>query len=315
MANLHKPGNLEQAGWDPSRNLQILPVNKRTTFYLVAAPDADVFTDDEDTAATSAGDSDDKAAHRDGSLSGWEKSQTIRKVTVAAKGLGTTQLHAQVDGVDVIAPLTIRVTSNPDARQVGAAKAEVTPELRSEIQGLPLREAVLRVAEDQMNSHVSETSGFGVYNMDAKLDWCGGFVYWCWDQACAIQGVENPFGGSNTVLWSPQRAIHWAMQDTTPGQLLRYAGESPMDGKGRQEFHDIGWNGYDLKPGDVVLLRQTNAVGWKHVCMVQSTSGRTVLTQNGNQGLPKSIKLVERSLDTKLGDGSFALVFIAVMRA
>ena len=72
----------------------------------------------------------------------------------------------------------------------------------------------MRVAEDQMHSAISQTTkGFGVYDMDATLDWCGGFWYWCWNQACAIKGFENPFGASNTVLWSPQRAIHWAMQD------------------------------------------------------------------------------------------------------
>ena len=86
-----------------------------------------------------------------------------------------------------------------------------------------------------------------------------------------------------------------------------------MDGKGRQEYRDVGWNGYELKPGNVVLLREGHAAGWKHVCMVHSVDGSHVETIDGNQGLP-SIKLVNRSLDTRLPDGSPKLVFVTVMR-
>lgn len=314
MAHLRKPGSSDQPGFDSKRNLQVLALNQRTQFYLVAGAGLDVFTDDDTCADVITGGSDDAKAHRDASLSGWEKEQVIRRLTVVGNSLGSTKLHAQLDGRDWIAPLTIRVINDSSCRQVGKATAQVTPELRAEIQRLSLREAVMRVAEDQMNSAISQTSGFGVYDMDVTLDWCGGFAYWCWNQACAIKGFENPFGGSNTVLWSPQRAIHWAIQDTTPAQLLRYKGVSPMDGRGRQEYREVGWNGYDLKPADIVLLREGHAAGWKHVCMVHSVDGRNVETIDGNQGKP-SIKLVNRSLDTKLPDGSPKLVFVAIMRA
>ena len=314
MAHLRKPGFGDQVGFDSNRNLQILAINQRTNFYLVAGADLNVFTDDANCADVVLGKSDATAIKKDATLSSWEKSQEIRPLTIVGKSLGSTTLRAQLDGRDWIAPLTVRVLNDKSCRQVGKATAQVTPELRAEIQSLPLRDAVIRVAEDQMHSAISQTSGFGVYDMDAKLDWCGGFAYWCWNQACAIQGQENPFGGSGTVLWSPQRAIHWAMQDATPAQLLRYKGISPMDGKGRQEYREIGWHGYDLRRGDVVLLRQAHAGGWKHVCMVHSVDGRSIVTIDGNQGLP-SIKLVNRSLDDKLPDGSPKLVFVAVMRA
>ncbi len=314
MAHLRKPGFGDQVGFDSNRNLQILAINQRTNFYLIAGADLNVFTDDANCADLVFGKSDATAIKKDATLSSWEKSQEIRPLTIVGKSLGSTTLRAQLDGRDWIAPLTARVLNDKSCRQVGKATAQVTPELRAEIQRLPLRDAVIRVAEDQMYSAISQTSGFGVYDMDAKLDWCGGFAYWCWNQACAIQGGENPFGASNTVLWSPQRAIHWAMQDTTPAQLLRYKGISPMDGKGRQEYREIGWNGYELKPADIVLLRETNAGGWKHVCMVHTVEGRSIKTIDGNQGLP-SIKIVTRSLDTLLPDGSPKLVFVAVMRA
>lgn len=313
MANLHKPGYSDRRGYDAGRNLQVMSVNKRTAFYLVAGAGLDVFTDDEDIAVASTGASDSAGAHKDQTLSGWEKDQVIRVITLVAKSAGTTTLRATLNGNDWIAPLTIRVINDETCRQVGKAKAQVTPELRAELQRMPLRDAVIRVAEDQMHSAVAQTSGFGVYNMESNMDWCGGFAYWCWEQACAIKGEENPFGGSNTVLWSPQRAIHWAMQDTTPAQLLRYAGVSPMDGKGKQEYREIGWNGYNLKPADIVLLRAGTAAGWKHVCMVHEVNGRALETIDGNQGSP-SIKLVQRSLDQTVTDGSYQLVFLAVMR-
>jgi hypothetical protein len=308
---LRKPGSGSEAGFDSARNLQILAVSQRTKFYLVAGGDLEVFTDDDTCAQVVAAGSDDASAHKDGALSGWEKAQVIRPLTVIAKSIGSTTLRAQLNGSDWIAPLTIRVITDMSCRQVGKATAQVTPELRAEIQGLSLRAAVMRVAEDQMNSAVSRTSGFGVYDMSANLDWCGGFAYWCWKQACAIQGIENPLGGSNEVLWSPQRAIHWAMKDTTPAQLLRYKGRSPMDGVGQQEYREIGWNGCGLQPGDIVLLREVNATGWKHVCMVHAVNGRDIETIDGNQGLP-SIKVVGRSLDTRLPDGSPKLVFVAL---
>ncbi len=314
MAHLRKPGYSDLSGFDSSRNLQVLAINQRTNFYLVAGSDLNVFTDDESCAEVIVGAPDGAAARKDQTLTGWEKAQEIRPLAVVGKSLGSTTLRAQLAGRDWVAPLTIRVLNDKTCRQVGKATAQVTPELRLEIQGLSLREAVIRVAEDQMHSAISQTSGFGVYDMDPKLDWCGGFAYWCWNQACAIKGEDNPFGSSNTVLWSPQRAIHWAMQPATPAQLLRYKGISPMDGQGRQEYREIGWNGYDPRRGDIVLLRDGHAAGWKHVCMVHSVDGRSIVTIDGNQGMP-SIKLVNRSLDALLPDGSPKLVFVAVMRA
>ena len=314
MTHLRKPGHADQAGWDAGRNLQILPVTKRTTFYLIAGAGLTVSTDDENCAVVQAGDSDDARAHKDSELSAWEASQVIRRLTVVGKSTGSTLLRARLDGRDYIAPLTVLVTTNPDARQVGKSCGEVTSELRAELQSLPLRDAVMRVAEDQMHSAVSGTSGFGVYNMTSDLDWCGGFAFWCWEQACTIKGEPNPFGGSNKVLWSPQRALHWAIQESTPGQILRWAGSSPMDGKGKQEYREIGWNNYALQPADIVLLRKQSAGGWKHVCMVHSTTGQTVETIDGNQGAPRSIKIVQRSLDSKTPDGACELVFIAVKR-
>lgn|GEM_PF-2659852 len=314
MANLHKPSNVDQRGYDASRNLQVMSLNQRTTFYLVAGAGLDVFTDDENVAVASAGASDSKQAHKEGSLSDWEKDQVIRVIGLTAKSPGTTLLRATQDGSDWIAPLSVRVIGDSTCRQVGKAKAQVTPELRRELMDMSLRDAVIRVAEDQMCSAIAQTSGFGVYNMADDLNWCGGFAYWCWDQACAIRGEANPFGTSNKVLWSPERAIDWGIRDTSPVEVLRYAGSSPMDGTGKQAYHDVGWNGCELRRADVVLVRSEKASGWRHVSLIHRISGRQLETIDGNQYKPK-IKLVQRSLDSKISNGAYEYAFLAVMRA
>ena len=65
MAHLRKPGQSDQAGFDSSRNLQILAINQRTSFYLVAGGGLQVSTDDTTCAEVVAGNADDVGAHKD----------------------------------------------------------------------------------------------------------------------------------------------------------------------------------------------------------------------------------------------------------
>ena len=116
MAHLRKPGSDDVSGFDSTRNLQILQVSKKTRFYLVAGGDLDVFTDDESCAEVIGGGTDDVKAHGDRSLTGWEKSQVIRTLTVVGKSTGSTMLHAQLNGSDWIVPLTIRVMNDTSCR-------------------------------------------------------------------------------------------------------------------------------------------------------------------------------------------------------
>jgi hypothetical protein len=234
-------------------------------------------------------------------------------ILVAKTGDGQTALRAQLNGSDWVKPITIQLVSDQNWRRVGKAEGEVSRELRQELQRLDLRDAVLRIAEDQMHSSIaSRSDGFGVYDCDPSYNWCGAFAHWCWKQAAAIKGVQNPFGANNNVLLSPQKAISWAMREDTPLQLLRYQGGNPMTGKGTQEYREIGYNGYFLERGDIVLLREGSASGWKHVCMINSVNGSQLQTMDGNQGKGQSIKLVKRSLDDKVADGSPKLVFVHV---
>jgi uncharacterized cupin superfamily protein len=315
MAHFRKIGTREQAGYDEESGSQILPTGQITTFYLVAGADCVVTVDDESVAKVTAGSGDDKAAHSSGSLTAWEKSQVIRKVTVQASNkTGYTTMHALLNGQDFAQQIGISVMTDQNWRQVGKGLGECSPTVREELQAMSLREAVIRVANDQMQSAIScRSTGFGVYNIDTQYDWCGAFAYWCWAQAAFIHGDSNPIGSKSTVLWSPQRAIDWAMEPTSSGQLLRYKGPSPMSGKGSQEFRDLGWNGYELEAGDIVLVREGHAGGWKHVCLVENADSSTVYSIDGNQGAPQSIRRRERSLTELLPDKSHKLVFVHVI--
>jgi len=312
MAHFRKIGTRDQAGFDADTGRQLLPRGKETIFYLVAGPDLSVEVADESVATVYSGKGDDKSAHRIGALTQWENSQIVRKVTVkAGMSIGVTKLRAVKDGNDWAESIEIQVTTDPDYREVGKGLGECSPDLREALQAMSLREAVIRVAEDQLHSAIScRSTGFGVYNIDKSYDWCGAFAYWCWAQAAFIQGIQNPLGPKGSVLWSPQRAIDWAMDPTTSGQVLRYKGASPMTGNGKQEYREIGWSGYDLDAGDIVMVRAGNAGGWKHVCLVESVEGDIVHSIDGNQGNPQCIALRDRSLSALLPDRSTALAFV-----
>ncbi len=292
------------AGFDDNRNLQVLPIGTRTEFRLVdenGEDDIEAWADDEDILEAKA-------------VSG---SRTARhKVTLRGKSIGTTRLRFVRRGLILASPaLTVSVVPDPNARQVGITGAAGV-EMQRELQGLTLRQAVLRVAEDQLHSALcTNSNGFGVYSGagQGSYDWCGLFAYWCWRRAAATKGVSNPFGESNEVLASVQKAIHWAMRSDTPGQLLRYEGASPMDGKGNQEYVEIGWNNNYLEPGDIVLLRTGNASGWKHISMIYSKGITDIDTIDGNQGAGQCIKIRKGfDIDQLLPDRSHARVFIHV---
>lgn len=315
MAHFRKIGTYEQAGYDSAQSRQLLPRGKETTFYLVAGPHLTVEVDDPTIVTLTTGADDDRGAHRSHALTEWENAQNVRKVKVkAGMALGSTTLRAKLNGADFAEPIEIEIVNNNDWREVGQSLGECSAGLREELQAMSLRDAVIRVAEDQLRSAVScRSTGFGVYNIDANLDWCGAFAYWCWAQAAAIQGVANPAGDRRTVFWSPQRAIDWAMDPSSAGLALRYRGASPMTGRGRQEYIEVGTGGVSLEAGDIVLVRDKNASGWKHVALVEWTDGDVVASIDGNQGAPTCIKRRERSLSKKLADGSTALAFVHLL--
>jgi hypothetical protein len=290
----------DRSGYDEENYSLVMSKGRLPTeFYLIAGADLQVKVDDPSVVELNAGAGDDKAAHRGQGLDAWENAQVCRKVTLKALDEGSTTLRALGDTGDMIKPLPITVVANAMCRKVGKALGEVTTEFRQKLQGLSLRAAVIEIAVDQMNSAMSRTDGFGTYLPEKSYDWCGSFVYYCWAQACAIKGVTNPFGAEQKVLWSPQRAIEWGRK--SPTVTLYRADDNKLG--------DVA----DLDVGDVVLLRTDSPPApnvWKHVCMVYSISGDTIRTIDGNQGLPMSIKRVERSFKKKITNGLFELAFV-----
>jgi hypothetical protein len=268
-------------GFDASRGLEVVRQHHTAEIGLSDCDDGvDVFVGDWRIATTEI---KPPSQH--------EKAKKTRTVKVKGGAAGSTRLYA-TDGIGVIFDsLDVTVVTDRYSRRVGKDPANISTDIRQQAQGLSLRDAVMLVAEDQMNSSVTAGSGFGVYG-PSKYDWCGFFVYWCWDMAAALKGVANPFGSDNWTLASPIRAVSWAMRDDSPGQVLHYeGGDEFKGGKQKQEWREFGYNGYQLERGDVVLLHR------KHVCMVDSVSGNTIRTMNGNQGTGHSIKIVDRNVN------------------
>ncbi len=313
MAHLRTIPGDEESGFDAARSLLVLPERQTRNVFLVAGADLEVSIEDEETAILLRERGAQRWETRSSDLTAWERSQGMRCLRVRGVRHGSTVLHArQADGRDWVQPLTIRVVHDPDARQA-SAPAAVTPELRRELQSLSLREAVLRVAEDQMNSLIGRRGGgFGRY-LSGDLNWCGAFAHFCWQVAATGKGVANPFGGNKDVLLSPQKAIHWVCGNPSKAILLRYRGADPMTGTGSVALTQIG-EANPVQPGDVCLLRNANDDGWRHVAMVyKAPVGDSFRTLDGNQGAPRCIRTVARELDTPARGTAYKHAFVHLL--
>lgn len=322
MAGITTLPNQSQ-GFDSARNQLVLPVNSSATVYLVAGSGLTVSVGDTDLVRFTAGAGDDKGAHNRG-LDTWSNAQELRKIVIrSGSKTGATLLYAKTEqGYDFIAPLKIYVVMNAEARRA-ADKGEIEPELRAELQKLSLRQAVLRIADDQLHSRVvTNDQGIRLYHLPEGYGrlWCGAFAYWCWDQACLAKGVPNPFGKSCEPLLSPQKAIHWGMQPGTPGQLLQYEGVDPMVPLKKQgppqQLRMNGYNNNWLEPGDIALWRSGSQYQFKHVSFVAKVKGTMFDDYNGNAydaGTGSALAYIrDHDMTTKQPDGSYRVFFLHV---
>ncbi len=321
MAHLLKFPN-DSGGYDKNRNLLVMPQNSQSTFYLVAGQGLNVDSTDESIFQTTAKVTDDSGAHKMSGLTVWEKSQNIRKILLnSGANTGVAQLTAKDDGGrDQIRSLEVMVVADPHARRI-SDNGEIESSLRKELDQMSLRQAVLRIAEDQISSRVkTNAQGCDLYHLNpayGKL-WCGAFAYWCWAQAALVKKVPNPFGEKNEPLLSPLKAIDWGMREETPGVLLQYKGPNPMTMRGPpQPLLEIGDNGHFLEPGDIALWRVGHAMGFKHVSFVESVNGKSFVDINGNAydaGSGSALaKISHDDINRKLSDGSYKCFFLHVM--
>jgi len=316
MSHLRASVTGSSSGFDSSRNLLVLPINGTIDLYLVAGADLEPVLEGEAVAVAERKTSKGEQSSRE--LDAWERANGIRAFTFRGKTLGNGTFRARTRGttIDQIAPLTVRVTANKDNRQAGdgpKGQPVISPELRLELAALPFRDALVRLAEDQMNSAIGHEpkGGFGCYGLAAKNslgqpnNWCGAFVHWLYKRVAEIKGVRNPFGDDVNTLASPQKAIGYALHRPDDLTLVQFAGTDPYGwswppnkdkhGKAVGDHPALKAEMVPVTPvsgppmtGDVCLVRASAdpAKGWKHVCMVLTTPNASgqFYTFDGNQG-------------------------------
>jgi hypothetical protein len=323
MAHVRNLPGMNDNGFDSTNDLLVLPVGKTSDLYLVdTSPLGTAVVADDPGVATVLEKDETRLLGNSKKLRPDERGNPVSRLTVKGLRVGSTTLRSQrTVGSEAIDPIEVRVVPDPDYRQAGEKRA-ITPEFRAELQGMELRDAVLRVAEDQMNSKIGRNGGgFGRY-AEKQYDWCGAFAWYCWDAACDAHGVPNPFGAKYNSLLSVQKAISWALQ-TDSCTILRYKGGDPYGNsfttgkplaKGQQEtqeYIEIG-PANPVEPADIVLVRAGTANGWKHVALVEKTpDGNTVESIDGNQGNP-CIRRRSRNMKEKIGGKDYTLVFLHV---
>ncbi|MCK8785264.1 hypothetical protein M0638_12800 [Roseomonas sp. NAR14] len=293
-------------------DLLVVPRGGSASLLLVAGAELTPKMGDEGIAGLSEGKV--SAQERNSAeLTGWERSQDLRKLVVTGRTLGRTTLNAYLNGsTPWVREMAIEVVGDPEARRAGE-KAFMTDSIKREVAALSFRKALVRVAEDQMNSKIGRTAngGDGRYGLKAGMQWCGAFVHWCYQAVGSVKG-GNPLGGNVNTLASPEKAIGWTLHNPTLAEVLRYAGPDPYgwswdavpkaDAKAlvQKDYVDID-GAHPVRMGDVCLIRSNDPpkpkpgeqpkpksagmMYWKHVCMVVDPPGEDgkFTTIDGNQ--------------------------------
>jgi hypothetical protein len=320
----------DTVGFDEQRDLLVLSLRQTTNLYLPKFTDQPVTVRSADPAvATVASTTDLTDAQKKSALPSSPDSRFggvgpsavlnwfgMNKIVVRGESVGETQLIAELPGQNPWqSPTKVVVVGNLASRQVD--RGACTASLQQDLQTMSLRDAAVRIAQDQVNSSFTKDGkGDARYDLPTGLpstDWCGAFLYWCYQRASAIKGVGNPLGPINDVVLSPQKAIGWALVNPLTATVLRYKGlalfqwgaKRPL---AKQDQLIDAVPGTNLLPGDICLLR--NDGNWQHVCLVcDPGDGDMFLTLDGNQGSP-SMKMVKRDWNARLGNGTYAHVFV-----
>ncbi|MBL8586947.1 MAG: hypothetical protein JNK46_00320 [Methylobacteriaceae bacterium] len=324
MAHLLKLPN-DSAGYDRDAYALTMTKNATSVFYLVASdgltPKVTAAAGEEASDIVSAA-ADSKGVaelQTNKYVSEWERGQSLKRIVLRSGGkTGQARLRAQLeDGRDWIKPLPIFVVEDRYGRR-GSDTSGVEPEFAKELELLPIRKAIARLAAEQMASKVrTNAEALDAYHHpypnppDDK--WCGSFVAWCWNLLSKLR-KDVPAGlfGSGDPLRSPEKAIDWAVKNSGKFKLLRYEGPNPMTLKEKVAYAEIGADGVTPQCGDVVLWRNKSGfrgddpakgvLGFQHVALLESFSGKTFVDINGNAydaDAASPFARIEHDLDSK----------------
>jgi hypothetical protein len=319
-----RPVGGKTTGFNQDLDVLVVPAGRTTSLYLVdtSSLGTSVMIEDESIATVSEG-AVGKSVTKGREFTDYDRSNPISLITVKGVKVGSTEMVAKrTVGSDGIVPIAIRVVDDPTARQAGK-KGVTTPAFRDELQGMSsLRDAVLRVAEDQMYSTIGSSGGFGKYHDNDTYDWCGAFAWYCWNAACMARKVSNPFGDNNNSLLSCQKAVSWALQ-APPGRftILRYEGgdpygssfttNKPLAKTERQEYIEIS-PANPVQKGDIMILRNKTK-GWQHVALVwEDTPADAAVVQTIDGNVGNRISRNSRDMKAKINAKDLAVIFIHV---
>ena len=95
-----------------------------------------------------------------------------------------------------------------------------------------------------------------------------------------------------------------------PWPAATYVSRGASTNKRVQEYHELGYNGWNLQPGDIMCWR--DAKRFRHMDLVYSFSGSTLTTIDGNYSLSEPITKRTWDMNTKINAKDYAHVYMHV---
>jgi hypothetical protein len=286
MANLQPATSTNGYGFDPMNSAVAIQTGEKYDMWLFGGEDVGLdITQGKDVVAIESLDMS-RSNPRTFSLRG------LKEGSATLVGRLTQDVGGWKAGGDFIQPLTIRVGAAKSGHsqvhgQVavdGKGSIAVQPDFIKELLALnDWRKAIIRVAQDQMNSEIGSTpkGGDGIY--DSKgINWCGSFVSFLYATIATVNSSwANSLGGGlgvNSPLRSGIKALSHAMKNPGRFTVLNYAGEDQYAGAAAIKTERLVGSSTKLEPGDICLPRDEYGV-FRHVCILyQPPTGNSDFT-------------------------------------
>ena len=153
----------------------------------------------------------------------------------------------------------------------GVGSFRMGADFKKELAGMSWRDALIRIAQDQMNSEIGATGEGGKFTYDDGTNWCGSFVSFLYAMLGEVNSAwRNGLGsglGTQSPLRSGIKALSFGMRSPNC-TVLNYAG-SDLFAAGTPAIttmRAVG-SGVELLPGDVCLPRDEFGI-FRHVCIL-----------------------------------------------